>query len=139
MMQRIDSDLSTAVENSCRGFVVDTGFCDDHAGGVDGTADSSIRAARGACNAARRMVVVGVKRNGFDNFTGDSLGHLLTPNDNYYSRFTRPNQGKSGRPDIFDFEIGVRHSAIANKLRFYRTTGEFMMDKYWVYGVGYFA
>jgi hypothetical protein len=39
MKQRIGSDLSAAVEKSCRGLLVDTCFCDDQAGCVAGGAD----------------------------------------------------------------------------------------------------
>jgi hypothetical protein len=146
MKRRIGTKLSTAIEKLCRMLLVDAGFYNDHAGGIGGGADSSFSVhrsvfckARGTRNAARRTIIACIKRNGFDNFTGNSLSHLATPNDNYCSRFTRPNQGKSRRQYIFGFGIGIRHLAIVNKLRFYRTTDEFIMDDYKVYGIEYFV
>lgn len=45
-----------------------------------------------------RPITAGAKLNRFDNFTGNSLSHFLTPNDNYYSKIVRLNQAKSRRP-----------------------------------------
>jgi hypothetical protein len=70
----------------CRGLIVGTGFCNDHAECISGVAGSSFGVhrsaffgARGAHNAARKTIFACVKWNGFDNFTGNSLSHLITP------------------------------------------------------------
>jgi hypothetical protein len=44
-----------------------------------------------------QSITGGAKWNGFDNFTGNSLSHFLTPNDNYCSKIVRLNQAKSRR------------------------------------------
>jgi hypothetical protein len=121
MKQRVETKLSTAVEKLCRRLFVDAGFYNDHAGGIGGGADSSFTVhrsafckARGTRNAVRRTSSACVKWNGFDNFTGDSLSHLVTLNDNYFSRFTRPNQGKSAGNtfSVSESAFGIRQSSI---------------------------
>jgi hypothetical protein len=86
MKRRIDSDLGAAIKKSCRRAVVDTCFCNDQAGCIGGGSDFSFivhRSAfcktRGTQNAARRTIIASAKRNGFYNFTGNFLSHLITP------------------------------------------------------------
>ncbi len=86
MKQRFDSNLSAAIEKSCCRAVVYRCCCNDQAGCIAGGADSSfivLRSsfcgARGTQNAVRRTITAGAKRNGFDNFTGNSLSHFITP------------------------------------------------------------
>jgi hypothetical protein len=68
----------------------------DQTGRIAGGADTSFSIARSARNAAHRTIIAGAEWKRFDNFTGNSLSHLLTPNDNYFSRNTMLNQGKTG-------------------------------------------
>ena len=100
MKQRIDSDLSAAIKKSCRRTVVDTCCCNDQAWciGMDGSiADCGVLH---ICTATlARSIITCVKRNGFDNFTGDSFSHFTTPIKNHFSRFGQLNQGKSHRPE----------------------------------------
>jgi hypothetical protein len=77
---KIDSDLSAAIKKLCRRTVVDTCCCNDQAWciGIDGSiADYGVLH---ICTATlARSIITCVKRNGFDNFTGDSFSHFTTP------------------------------------------------------------
>jgi hypothetical protein len=90
MKQRIDSDLSATIEKLCSRLIVDTRFCNDQAVCISG--DSNIvdfRLLRICYTTLAQSIIACVKWNGFDNFTGNSLSHLVTPNDNYCSKITR--------------------------------------------------
>ena len=80
MKQRIDSDLSAAIKKSCSRIVVDTCCRNDQAWciGMDGSiADCGVLH---ICTATlARSIITCVKRNGFDNFTGNSFSHFTTP------------------------------------------------------------
>jgi len=80
MKQRIDSDLSAAIKKSCRRTVVDTCCCNDQAWciGMDGSIAGC--GVLHICTATlARSIITCVKRNGFDNFTGNSFSHFTTP------------------------------------------------------------
>ena len=80
MKQRIDSDLSTAIKKSCCRSVVDTYCCNDQAGSIGEGADIADFGVLHICIAAlARPSIICVKRNGFDNFTGNSFSHSTTP------------------------------------------------------------
>ena len=80
MKQRIDSDLGAAIEKSCRGLLVDTGSCNDKSVCIDGGADIADFGVLQICAATlAQPIIAGVKWNGFYNFTGNFLSHLITP------------------------------------------------------------
>jgi hypothetical protein len=90
MKQRIDSDLSATIEKLCSRLIVDTRFCNDQAVCIAGGADIADFRVLHICNATLvQPIIADIKWNGFDNFTGNSLSHLVTPNDNYCSKITR--------------------------------------------------
>ena len=80
MKQRFDSDLGTAIEKSCRGLLVDAGSCNDKSVCVGGGADIAGFGVLYVCIATlAQAIIANAKRNGFDNFTGNFLSHLITP------------------------------------------------------------
>jgi len=80
MKRRIGSDLSAAIEKSCRGLLVDRCFCNEKAGCIAGGAGIAGFGLLHICIATlARAINAGVKRNGFDNFTGNFLSHFITP------------------------------------------------------------
>jgi len=80
MKRRIGSDLSAAIKKSCRRAVVDRCFYNDHAGGIGGGADiADFGVLYIFTEILARLITASVKRNGFDNFTGNSLSHFITP------------------------------------------------------------
>jgi hypothetical protein len=80
MKRRIGSDLSAAIKKSCRRAVVDRCFYNEKAGGIDGGADIvDFGVLYIFSETLARLITAGVKRNGFDNFTGNFLSHLITP------------------------------------------------------------
>jgi hypothetical protein len=80
MKQRFDSDLGAAIKNSCRRTVVDTCSFNNQPVRIGGDADVVDLGVLHICPAilAQRIIAC-VKWNGFDNFTGNSLRHCLTP------------------------------------------------------------
>jgi hypothetical protein len=80
MKQRFGSDLGAAVKKSYCRAVVDTCFCNDQAVCIAGGADIGDFGVLDICSAIlAQPVIAGVKWNGFDNFTGNSLSHIITP------------------------------------------------------------
>ena len=80
MKQRIDSDLSAAIKKSCRRTVVDTCCCNDQSGCIGEGADIADFGVLHICTTTlARSIIRCVKRNGFDNFTGNSFSHFTTP------------------------------------------------------------
>jgi len=80
MKRRIGSDLSAAIKKSCRRAVVDRCFCNEKAGGIDGGADiADFGVLYIFTETLAQLIIASVKRNGFDNFTGNSLSHFITP------------------------------------------------------------
>jgi len=80
MKRRIDLNLSAAVEKSCRRAVVDTGSCNDQVGRIGGGADiADFRLLHICITELTQSIIACAKRNGFDNFTGNSLSHFITP------------------------------------------------------------
>jgi len=80
MKQRFDSDLSATIKKSCRGLLVDTCCCNDQAGCIGGGADIADFGVLYICTATlAQPIIVCAKWNGFDNFTGNSLSHFITP------------------------------------------------------------
>ena len=80
MKQRIDSDLSAAIEKSCRRAVVDTCFCNDQAGCIGRGADIADFGVLHICTATLVQAIIAcAKWNGFDNFAGNFLSHIITP------------------------------------------------------------
>jgi len=127
MKQRIDSDLSAAIEKSCRRTVVDTCCCNDQAWciGMDGSiADCGVLH---ICTAtlARSIITCG-KRNGFDNFTGDSFSHFTTP-----MRIILADSGGEIKGNLADLSHGpwlFMLGAISfGTKRYYRTRRKFIM------------
>jgi hypothetical protein len=80
MKQKTGSQLSAAVEKlRCR-LLVDRGIDDGHAGRIAGAADVDGFGVRDIYAAVpARPIIAGAKRNGIDNFTGNSLSHFITP------------------------------------------------------------
>ncbi|MGB2865152.1 MAG: hypothetical protein WBC05_17620 [Sedimentisphaerales bacterium] len=80
MKQRFDSDLSAAIKKSCRRAVVDTRCCNDQSMCIGGGADIADFGVLHICTATlAQPIIVGIKWNGFDNFTGNFLSHFITP------------------------------------------------------------
>ena len=80
MKQRFDPDLSTAIEKSCKGFLFKTMFCNDQAMCIAEGANFADFGLLQICHTTlSRLINAGVKSNGTDNFTGNSLSHLATP------------------------------------------------------------
>ena len=80
MKQRIGSDLGAAIKKSCCRAVVDRCFYNDQTGCIDGCADiADFRVLQIYTTTPAQPIIAGVKWNGFDNFTGNSLSHLITP------------------------------------------------------------
>ena len=63
----------------CRGLLVDTGSNDDQPVCIDGSADIADFEVLHVYTTAVRAIINAAKRNRFDNFTGNSLSHLITP------------------------------------------------------------
>ncbi|MHC4173502.1 MAG: hypothetical protein ACYST5_11245 [Planctomycetota bacterium] len=134
MKQRIDSDLSAAIKKSCRRTVVDTCFCNDQAWciGMDGSiADCEVLH---ICTATlARSIITCVKRNGFDNFTGNSFSHFTTPMKNILadsgSEIKENLTGQSYGPWLFM----LRAIPFVIQL-YYRTKGKFIMANYRIRG-----
>lgn len=79
MKQRFDSDLSAAIEDLCRGLLVDTGCCNDKPVCIGGSADITDFGVLQICTAILDRTITAAKRNGFDNFTGNFLSHFIIP------------------------------------------------------------
>jgi hypothetical protein len=80
MKQRIDSDLGAAIKKSRSLAVIDTRFCDDQARCIGGGTDIADFMVLHICIVTpAQSIIACVKWNGFDNFTGNSLSHLITP------------------------------------------------------------
>jgi len=78
--RRIDSDLSAAVKNLRGRAVVVTDCCNEKVGGIGGVADTAdFRLLHIRTETLAQPIVAGIERNGFDNFTGNSLSHFITP------------------------------------------------------------
>ena len=136
MKQRFDSDLSAAIENLCRGLLVDTGCCNDKPVRIGGSADISDFRILQICTAALVRTITVAKRSRFDNFTGNFLSHFITPTRiiiaNSRVEIKGNLDGRNGRR-ISVFFRGI----IFEMLRFYRTVIEFIMDNYGIYGIEY--
>jgi hypothetical protein len=80
MKQMFDSDSGAAIKNACCRTGVYGCSCNDQAVCIGGGADIS---GFGALQIYRAIMAQGIiaciKRHGFDNFTGYSLSHLITP------------------------------------------------------------
>ena len=104
MKQRIDSDLSAAIKKSCRGLLVDRFCCNEKAGCIGGGADIADFGVLYICTATLvQPIIAGAKWNGFDNFTGNSLSHFITPTINIVAEsrgeIKENLAGLSGRQD----------------------------------------
>ena len=87
MKQRYDPDLSAAIEKSCKGFLVNTIFCNDQAMCIaEGANFADFRLLQICHIILTRLINAGVKSNGIDNFTGNSLSHLATPTINIIAK-----------------------------------------------------
>jgi len=139
MGQRFDSDLSAAIEDLCRGLLVDTGCCNDKPVCICRSADIADFGVLQICTAALvRTIITAAKRNRFDNFTGNFLSHFITPTKiiiaNSRGQIKGNLAGRNGRR-ISVFFRGI----IFEMLRFYRTVDEFIMDNCGIYGIEYCA
>ncbi len=134
MKQRIDSNLSAAIKKSCRRTVVDTCCCNDQAWciGMDGSiADCGVLV---ICTATlARSIITCVKRNGFDNFTGNSFSHFTTP-----MKYILADSGGEIKENLTDlsygpwlFMLGVIPFVIQP---YYRTRRKFIMANYRIRG-----
>jgi len=80
MKQRFDFDLSTTIKDLCCRTVVDTYSCNDQPVCIGGSADITDFGVLYFCTIALvQSIITGAKRNRFDNFTGNSLSHSITP------------------------------------------------------------
>jgi len=74
------NDLSAAVKNLRGRAVVVTDCCNEKVGGIGGVADTAdFRLLHIRTETLAQPIVAGIERNGFDNFTGNSLSHFITP------------------------------------------------------------
>lgn len=90
MKQRFDSDLSTTIKDLCCRSVVDTYSCNDQTVCIDGSADIIDFGVLYFCTVGlAQSIITGAKRNGFDNFTGDSLSHSITPTTTILANFSK--------------------------------------------------
>ena len=130
MKQRIDSDLSAAIKKSCSRIVVDTCCRNDQAWciGMDGSiADCGVLH---ICTATlARPIITCVKRNGFDNFTGNSFSHFTTP-----TRIILADSGGQIKENLTDLSHGpwlfmLRAIPFVIK-RYYRARRKFIMADY---------
>jgi hypothetical protein len=104
MKQRIDSDLGEAIKKSYRRAVVDRCCCNDQAGGIGRDTDITDFGVLYICiRTLARLIIASVKWNGFDNFTGNFLSHLITPMRTIVSKsrgeIKKNLAGRSGRRD----------------------------------------
>jgi hypothetical protein len=80
MRHGIGLDLGTAIEKLCRRVLFDIGCRNDQAMSIGGGADIVDFGQVQACTEILTQPIIRcAKRNRFDNFTGDSLSHLITP------------------------------------------------------------
>ena len=119
--------------------VFGTGFFNNQAGCIGGAANivdfrmSGIYHATPAQHIVRR-----VQWNRFDNFTGNSLSHLITPTINILA----DSQGEiKENPACWSGRRNWRflRAIIYAMARFYRATDKFIVDYCPVYGIEYFA
>jgi len=91
-----------------------------------------------SAEAPTRSIIASVKWNGFDNFTGNSLSHFITPMRtivaNSRGEIKKNLAGRAG-----DGISVVLRVIIFAMERFYRTKSEFIMDNYWIYRIECFA
>ena len=139
MKQRIGSDLGAAIKKSCCRAVVDRCFYNDQTGCIDGCADiADFRVLRIYTTTPAQPIIAGVKWNGFDNFTGNSLSHLITPTIIIVAKSRGQIKGNlAGQSGGWiSILLGVIIFAME---RFYGTKGEFVMDNYRIYRIECFA
>jgi hypothetical protein len=79
MKRRNGRDSGPAIEKLCRRVLVDRGCRNDQAMGIGGGADIDFWASQIGTEILAQPIIRCVKWNRFDNFTGDSLSHLITP------------------------------------------------------------
>jgi len=130
MKCRIGSDLSAAIEKSCRCVFVDRYCCDEKAGCIGGGADIADFGVLHIYIATLvQPIIASSKRNRINNFTGNSLSHFITPTITIVADSRGEIKGNLAWRAEDGISVVLRVIIFAME-RFYRTRGGFIMDNY---------